>query len=177
MTADTMKLYEIADSREILDHWLLETEGEVTPELEALLAELDAKADEKIERVALYVREQKSLAAAAKEERDRISGVVKRRETAAASLMAYLQREMERLGKTKVTGLLATIALQKNPPSVKGELSDDLLRTYAQIDAPFVRHVPESFALDRKAVLDLHKNGQPIPDGLTIEQSESLRIR
>ena len=60
-----MTLYQIADAREILDTWLLETEGEVTPELEALLAEIDGKADEKIERVALYIREQLALATAA----------------------------------------------------------------------------------------------------------------
>jgi hypothetical protein len=37
--------------------------------------------------------------------------------------------------------------------------------------------VPESFVLDRRAVLDAHKAGAPIPPGLSIERSTSLRIR
>jgi hypothetical protein len=173
-----MTLYQIADAREILDTWLLETEGEVTPELEALLAEIDGKADEKIERVALYIREQLALATAAKEEQTRIASVVSRRNKAAESLKLYLHREMERLGKDKVTGLLATIAIQKNPPSVKGELSPETLKdAWQQGETAFVRHVPESFALDRKAVVDAFKAGQPIPDGLEVVHETSLRIR
>lgn len=172
----TLTLYEIADARDILDSWLLESEGEVTPELEALLSEIDAKADEKIERVALFVREQRALALAAKEERDRIGAVVKRRENAAASLTLYLQREMERLGKSKVTGLLCTVAIQNNPPSVKGEPVMALDELYA-LRPELVRCVPASYALDRKAALDASKAGAALPMGVTVEQSQSIRIR
>ncbi len=173
----TMALYEISNARDILDGWLAESEGEVTPELEALLAEIDAKADEKIERVALYIRERQSHAAAVKEEVIRLTTMVKREERAADSLKAYLHRQMDALGKDRVNGVLCTVALQNNPPSVKGDLDEGALRQLEVSEPAFVRHVPESFALDRKAVLDAHKAGKPIPDGLTVEQGQSLRIR
>lgn len=177
----TIALYEISAMRDVLDLWLDEADGEMTPELEALLAELDAKADEKIERVALYVREQLSRAAQVKEEVQRLQTIQKRSERAAESLKAYLHREMERLGKTKVTGLLCTVAIQNNPPSVKGELTQEALIEIHQVSYAdprcIVRYIPESYALDRKAVLDLHKSGTPLPEGLSVEQGTSLRIR
>ncbi len=174
----SVALYEISAMRDVLDRWLEESEGEVTPELEALMAELDAKADEKIERVALYIRERLARAAAVKEEVQRIAAIQKREEKAAESLKAYLHREMDRLGKTKVAGLLCTVALQNNPPSVKGEIDAAVLWGEAPNEwRSLVKYVPESFVLDRRAVLDAHKAGQPIPDGLTVEQGQSLRIR
>lgn len=178
----SVTLYEIADARDILDNWLEETGGELTPELEALLGDLDAKADEKIERVALYIREQKSLADAAKQERDRLAGIAAARLKAAESLTSYLRREMDRLGKDKVNGVLVTVALQKNPPSVKGELSQfdmaDLHEKWRLGEGPaLVKHVPESFTLDRDAIKAAAKAGQPIPAGLTVEQSVGVRIR
>lgn len=173
-------LYEIADAREILEAWLAETEGEVTPELEELLAELDGDADAKIERVALFVREQLAEAEMVKVEEQRLAARRKAREKAAESLKAYLHREMERLGKTTVKGRLATVAFQKNPPSVRGDVAPETLRawwTASGDNAGFIRYTAPSFALDRRVVLDAFKAGQSIPDGLTVEQDLSLRIR
>lgn len=172
----TTTLYELADARDILDSWLLETGGELTPELEALLAELDGNVNEKIERVALYVREQKALADAAKQERDRLAGIAAARLRAAESLTGYLHREMDRLGKDRVNGVLATVALQKNPPSVTGEPVRPLDALF--VDAPdLVRYNPATFSLDRKAILEAHKAGKPIPEGLTVQQTVGVRIR
>lgn len=181
MTA-TMKLYEIADARAILDGWLEETEGEVTPELEALLSGLDAKADEKIERVALYIRERVSRAAAVKEEVIRLAAIVKRDEKAAESLKAYLHRQMNELGKTRVNGLLCTVAIQANSvASVTTALNDDDLKAaYCDIEHPvsqFVREVPVSYRLDRDAVLQAFKAGGEIPDAIIVEKGSHLRIR
>lgn len=177
MTA-TQTLYNIADARDVLDTWLAETDGEVTPELEALLAELDATADEKIERVALYIREQKALASAATMERDRLGAIAKRRESAASSLTDYLVRQMDRLGKDKVSGVLVTIAFQKNPPRVTGDLSPEALsELFESSSGSLARCVPASFTLDKKAVLDAYKAGQALPSGLAVEQTVSLRIR
>jgi hypothetical protein len=173
----SVALYEISEMRNVLDQWLDESEGEVTPELEQLMTELDAKADEKIERVALYIRERLARAGAVKEEVQRIQAIQKREEKAAESLKAYLHREMDRLGKTKVSGLLCTVALQNNPPSVKGEIDADGLLNLYTAGLPYVRHVPASYVLDRRAVLDMHKSGGVIPPALTVEQSQSLRIR
>lgn len=183
MTA-SVALYDLSNARAILDEWLNESEGEVTPELEALLAELDVKADEKIERVALYIRERLARAAAVKEEVQRIQAIQKREEKAAESLKAYLHREMERLGKDKVNGLLCTVALQKNPPAVGTLLTDaDLAVAYREEDpalagvGQFIVEIPTSYRLDKDAVKAAAKNGDYIPPCITVSQGYSLRIR
>lgn len=177
----TMKLYEITQARDVLDTWLAESDGELTPELEAMLDELDGQADEKIERVALYIRERLANAEAVKVEAQRLQGIQKREEKAAESLKGYLKAQMERLGKTKVNGLLATIAIQNSPASVKGELSEDeLVNIHQQSYADprcIVKYIPESYVLDRRAAMELHKSGAALPVGLIVEQNTHLRIR
>lgn len=174
-------LYEIADARAILAEWLEESEGELTPELETLLAEIDEQAETKVERVGLFIRECQVHADAVKVERDRLTALAKRNERAVESLKNYLKVQLERLGKPKVQGKLCTVALQANPPAVKGDLPEsELIRIHRlSYAAPgcIVRYIPESYALDRRAALDLYKAGQPLPDGLTVEQGTSLRIR
>jgi hypothetical protein len=178
-----IKLYELAAARDILDEFLAETEGEVTPELQQLLDELEGDTKEKIERVALYIREQLALAGAVKVEEDRLAARRKSLERAADGLKAYLKMQMERIGAPKVTGLLCTVALQNNPPAVRCALtSDELLAHFvgAVTDSrleQFVREVPASYRLDSRAVLDAFKAGHPIPTEVTIEQGTHLRIR
>lgn len=176
----TEKLYEIADAREILESWVAESEGEWTPEMEALLADLDGKADEKIERVALYIRELTAAAAGVKVEEDRLTARRKAREKAVESLKAYLMREMDRLGKTKVQGLLATVAIQRNPPSVTCDLSDDALHdAWLSQDTlgEFVREVPASYRIDREQVLLAYKNGGVVPEPIMVTVGSHVRIR
>lgn len=179
----SIKLYELTAARDILDEFLTETEGEVTPELQQLLDELEGETKEKIERVALYVREQLATAAAIDEEAKRLAAMSAARKRAAEGLKGYLKSQMERLELPKVQGLLCTVALQNNPPSVKSTITDEELRRHflgsytGSAVQQFVVEVPASYKLNSRAVLDAHKAGQPLPDGLTVEQGQHLRIR
>ncbi len=173
----TMTLYEIRELRDLLDEALAATEGELSPEAEAQLAALDIAANEKIESVALYIREQLAQAEAIEAEAKRLQDRARARLNAAKSLKDYLAREMERLGKDKMNGVLVTVAMQNNPPSVKGDLEPATLAEMMDTAPTFVRYAPASYALDRRAVLDAYKRGETIPEGLTIEQTKSLRIR
>lgn len=179
-----MKLYEITAARDVLDTWLAESDGELTPELEAMLDELDGQAEEKIERVALYIRERLANAEAVKVEAQRLAGIQKREEKAAESLMGYLKAQMERLGKTKVNGLLATIAIQNNsqPSMVHGLTSDDLALHFAgKVEnskvEQFVREIPASYVIDRDAVLLAWKAGDTMPAEISVQKGTHLRIR
>ncbi len=177
---ETMSLYEIASTRDLLDAQLIELEGELTPELEQALADLDGKADFKIESVALYIREQLAQASAIKVEEERLHARRKVRENAADSLKQYLHREMDRLGKTKVNGVLATVAIQKSPPAVTCALDEALLRFAVEADtelAPFIRIVPQSYRIDRDAAMDAYKNGGQLPDAIVVTVGSHVRIR
>lgn len=172
----TTPLYALADAREVLDRIVDDAEGELTPEIEAALDALDGAVTEKIERVALYIRERSARGKAVKEERDRLDAIVKREERTADSLKAYLMRNMERIGKTKVDGLLAAVAIQANPFSVKTVLDSDTLKTHFG-EWPFVVEVPASYRIDRDQVLALHKVGESLPDGIVVERGSHIRIR
>lgn len=175
-------LYELADARDILDQWLSESEGELTPEIETLLNELEGAIDEKVERVALYIIEQLSHAKALKAEEERLAQRRKAREKAAASLKDYLAQQMDRFGKQKVDGKLCTVAFQKNPPSVTPIIESDEadFRNVFMIAPEFVTRVPESYSWNKRAILDAAKAG-PLPEDIakrvSITQSVSLRIR
>jgi hypothetical protein len=176
MTA-TVALYELVAMRDVLDEFLAETEGEVTPELEQLLVELQGQTEEKVERVALYIREQLATADAVKAEEQRLAARRKSLERAAEGLKGYLARQLELLGRDKIAGTLVTLALQKNPPSLRGEVTPDTLAVLRELAPELVRVVPETVSLDRKAILDAWKTTGELPDGLTVEQGRSLRIR
>lgn len=177
-----IKLYELSAARDILDTWLAESDGEVTPELDALLDELDGQTDEKIERVALYVRERLATAAAVKEERNRLDAIVKREEKAAESLKGYLKTRMERLGKTKVNGLLCTVAIQNNSvASVTTALeSDDLRDHYNSAGDPLLPYILRTvtYSINRESVLAATKTGGTVvPPEIIVERGTHLRIR
>jgi hypothetical protein len=175
-------LYEIADLRGIIDAALEESGGELTPEIEAALTAWDEKFADKAERVALYICEQEAHANAAKAEAKRLNDLAASRLKRCASLERYLLSQMVMVGKERIDGVLKTIAVAKNPPSVRGELAQADLRTlyikWTNGDAPpFAKMVPESYTLDKDAVKAAAKAGQPIPAGLSVERGISLRIK
>lgn len=174
----TMKLYEIANAREILDAWLAESEGELTPELEQMLNELDGQTDEKIERVGLYIRERDAEAKAVKEERDRLDGLYRRDTRAVESLKGYVKAQMERLGKTKVNGLLATVAIQKNSMASVTSTADASVLYESAAARPFVKREEKvTYTLDRDAILAAWKSEQPIPTTIVVDHGSHVRVR
>ena len=177
--ATTMKLYEIAAARDILDAWLAESEGELTPELEQMLNDLDGQADEKIERVGLYIRERQAEARAVREERDRLDALMRRDERAVESLKGYVKAHMEALGKTKVNGLLATVAIQKNSmPSVTTTMDASALYELDDVSRAFVKREEKvTYTLDRDAILAAWKTGQPIPTAIVVDHGTHVRVR
>jgi hypothetical protein len=167
----------IGDERHALDALLEEHEGEVTPEIGALWSELDDKIANKVESWGLWITRQGSVCDAIDAEITRLKTRKAVAERAIAASKAELQRQMEAAGLDKVKGVLVTVAVQANNPSVAGELDTPTLNRLGVEGSPFARVVPIHVVLDKKAVLEAAKAGQPIPDGLSIVRSHSLRIR
>lgn len=180
--AVSMSLYHLADAREAIDAALAATEGELTPDLEVVLNQWELDFDAKAERVALYALEELATANAIKAEEERLGARRKALERRAESLKQYLEGQLVRVGKRKIEGTYATVALQDNPPRVQ-ELVPLVEADYRELldTAPeFVTHTPEQFALNKRAILDAHKAGA-LPASLTpriqVVRTQSLRIR
>ena len=171
-----MTLYEATEALHIIEELLVESGGELTPEIEELLAQAEGDFATKVERVALKVRELTGAAAIAEEEAKRLTARRRAYENAATGLKRYLESQLRAAGKTKVEGKLATVALQKNPPSLVVPPDADLGEL---LEAGFA-YVSEtvSFSVDKRGLLDAVKSGADVlPAGWAVKQDESLRIR
>ena len=161
-------LYELADAREILDRVFAENEGELTHELEVQLDALSAAVDDKIERVALYIKERLNDCEAIRAEEVRLAARRHAVFNGAESLREYLKRQMERLGKTKVNGLLCTISLKETAITVEGDLPQDALERLYEQDAPFVKYKPAEFSIDKTTLNKYVREGHVPPEGTRI---------
>lgn len=191
---NTLKLYESRAQIAEIDEWisthpdeLLANGGALPPDLAQLLAAAEGAFEQKAERVALKVRELLVEADAIQAEKDRLAQREKATRNAAESLKEYLKRHMEAVGLLTVKGTYATIAIQPNQPAVHGELSQEdlgilfrrglVISTAIGVRIDAVNRIPESYVLDKKAILQAHKAGAPLPTGLTVTHGSSLRIR
>ena len=171
-------LYDAVNALGITEEWLEESGGELTPELESLLDNATMTFKEKVERVALKVRSLESEAQAIGDEVSRLKARAMARENAAKSLKTYLQRCLEQANEPKVVGLLCTVAVQLNPPSLTVPESSDLQELYVA-GAPGIEVVPESYRVNKRDVLDKVKQyGESIlPADWSVTRTSSLRIR
>ena len=164
-------LYAIADTylEAIATLEALQDEGEldaqtVADTLEGIGGEFDAKAV----AVGAYVRGLDAQVARLKAEENRLADMRKRVAARQEHLTAYLAAQMRRLGKTKIEGIPATLAVKKNPAAV---VIDDL----AALPPEYVQEAI-TFTPDKTALAKSLKAGATIA-GAHLEQSTRLEIR
>lgn len=165
-----MKLYQHAAELEAIFAELSANDGELTEELEIRLAEADIGFEEKVEQVALKIRELQVEAAAAKGESTRLAKKSASRLKQAENLAGYMMRDMRRVGKTEVDRPLAGARIQDSPPaaSYDGDLDD--------LPSDLVRVKPEEREFNRAEALKWHRAHRDLPDGVSITTDVHLRI-
>ncbi len=171
-----LSLYDLGAEQDVLDSFLLETEGEETPEIAELWERLSGQIDEKVERWGLWLRGQQLQADLIKAEEERLRARRKTIENAIERGKAALQMNMERLGRDKVKGKLLTVSIQRNPPAVTCENPQAVFEG-AQGDMFATREERVDFRLNRDAVLAAWKLGADLPVGVIVTQGQSLRLR
>ena len=174
----SITLYDAVAALGITEEWLEEAGGELTPEIEALLNDAEMAFAEKVERVALKAKALDAESEMIATEGQRVMARAKVRANAAKSLKTYLERCLVAAGETKVTGLLATVALQQNPPKLNVPDNADLAELYGA-GCPGVVLVPERYEVNKAELLSAVKTrGEDVlPTGFTITRGTSLRIR
>lgn len=166
-----MTLYTI-DKRigAILDR-TAETDGELTPEIEAELTAVEVEWVEKVDAILTYARQKDLNAASLKSEEERLYALRKSEESESKRLKRYVADSLISRDEREVQTAHFKAYLQNNPPSVVvGE-------TVTVFDLPEqFRRVREP-EIDKKALLEAHKAGQTLPAGVTVEQGQSLRVK
>jgi hypothetical protein len=176
-------LREIVGERQVLDEWLLEQEGELTPELDSLMRDQEADEKTKIEAVGYYIATEEEEIETIKRQVARLEARRRAKENRIDWLKnRYLAEMLMKLGfKTgdAVKGALATVRIQLNNPRLDGEVPEALLTDW-MIDeqrAKFVRYIPEQYELDKVAFLTAAKLDESLlPEGVKIVRDESVRV-
>lgn len=191
-TDNLPKLRDITSAENILDQFLIETQGEETAEIAELSEALKADTAAFFERWGLWIRNRKAdvkwlngQAAPFQEEADRIKERAKTLDAAIDRSERRLLYEMQLRSLPVVEGKLVTIKRTLNPPAVVGETNlttEDLISLYMEADtAKFVRYQPESYALDKNVVKETVKTDM-LPEllvtrGVGTEQSERITVK
>lgn len=155
-----MKLYELSD-----DYRKLQTEldNEETEQdsITAILSQVKEQFDEKVENIGKLILSLKADAEAVKLEEQRLAKRRKTLDEKAEWLKGYLQDELTNTGVEKVKGVLLTVSLRKNPPSIN-------VVDVMQIPDRFWRVIPEVREPDKKAIIEQFKATGEIIDGVEI---------
>lgn len=164
----TAKLWEITNELEEIAALIAEAGGELTPDLEDRLNAMEGAFAEKVERVALAVRNYVANAEAAKVEEERLAAIRKSHERSAEGLKRYLLISMQRADTPKVESPRARVRVQKNSvPSIAWTRPvEELPESYRRVTiAPDIARVREDVKL-----------GAVVPEGFVVEQGYHVRI-
>lgn len=179
--ATALKLYEATDALDIVRDWISENEeaiiaagGEMPRELAELVELAEGQFDQKVERVALYIRELLGTSAAIEMEMDRLGRRAKALSNAADGLKGYLKGELERAGVPSVKGTLVTVRIQRNtqPRIVFADYLDPGQLETSDKYRPFIKAITR-YDWDRAEIIGY---GSLLPPGITIERGTHLRI-
>lgn len=137
-------------------------------ELVARLEEVSAALAQKLDRAAWAVRDLDRLAAARKEEADKLREQSKRIESAAERLKALMLLAMQQTGQQRVETPRYTLRIQKNPPRV------DVLEE--QLVPGEFKRIVVTTTVDKRAILERVKQTGEVIDGVEIVRGERLVI-
>ncbi len=161
-----MKLYQYAPA--FASFADLTEDGELSPEVLAQLDSLELSLQEKVDNICRLIRHLEGQVLVRETESERMMQAAARDERQIKSLKQYLQFQLELLERPNMKTELFSVRVQANSqPSVKfdGEIDD--------LPEHFKRTKVEA---NNAAVIKAWRDGQPLPDGFTVETGRHLRI-
>ncbi len=161
-----LRMFEIAEAYRVWLDQVEEAGGEITPELEAVLASLERSIEAKVDSYAAMIRESEVEADAHRVEANRHQGIARRKEAMAERLKVNLKTAMQLMGYDKVRGTRFTASVVKN--------------SQPSINWSFAEAIPEAFRrtkveLDKGLAHEAYKAGT-LPEGFTVELGEHVRL-
>ena len=180
MATATLKLYDAVDAyAQVLD-WLEENEesiiaagGEIPPELDELMEQVEGDLTEKVKRTALVIQNLKANATAAKSEADRLARTARSYERQADSLTAYLHHQLNRAGVPRVETDLVKVRVQRaSRPSVRC-VGDEIPEAFQRVRVEFDGQAAYDYL---KPLLGKDCDDVGEVDGLRWEYSTGVRI-
>lgn len=163
----TIPLYALAAEYEAIAAELVESGGELTPELSARLDALAEAFDGKVERTGLLIRNLLAASDAAANEGKRLIELARTRKAAADSLKQYLFVQMVAAQRGEVKTPLVTARIQNSPPSASCTVAPETLPDWLK---------RTSVAFNGSAAIAAWRIKGALPDGVTVEVHQHLRL-
>ena len=159
-------LVSLVDQASSLEKALIETGGEVTPEIEALLAVTDIQLPEKVDSYALVIDRMESISTFYKAKAEMFLRLAKSASNVSGRCEDNLKNAMLTLGTDEITGFDVKYKLVKGNPAC-------IIDEEAKIDGGY--KITETITkVDRKRITEDLKLGVPV-DGARLEYNKSLR--
>lgn len=144
-------------------------DGELTPEAFAKLTSLELELKQKLDGCCRVMRHFEAQAAAFNTEADRLAKHAKAAANSVEWLKSYMEDNLAKMGIEKIETDLFKLRLQNNPPSCQIDPGLDVATL-----PPYL--VKQTIEVDRRACLQFAKGDGPLPKGISIVQTKSLRI-
>lgn len=166
----SLKLYEIADEyRALLSLMDSSEEDEIDEDSFLLaLAALESDFNAKATNIACLIREITAESQAVTETAKALQTRAQRLDKRAALLRDYLHQQMQIIGLNNAADSRISVALKKNPPSVRVDTDT--------IPLEYCRVIPERVEPDKTAIKTALKSGITIP-GCALIQTTRLDIK
>lgn len=170
-----MKLYEIPIEATAIEQELADTYGEITPEIEELIARFLREGKQKIEAAAVVVRSLESDAEICRDEAKRLTERASGLEKGSDRLKGMILCAVDAGFGGKVKTERFTIWGQTSAASVSFDLAPGA--------DPYLLSAQESWCirmrdpeLDKSALKEAHKSGKAIPEGIVVAEHEGTRF-
>jgi hypothetical protein len=169
----SLTLYEISKEGAFIQDCLIDSEGELSPEIESRLDALMISGSDKLEAAAMVVRNLEVTQEACKAEAKRLSERAKAFEANVDRLKARMVVALDAAFNGKVKTDRFTLWTQKAGDSVSFDLADEYSLEQLQTEHPdFVRVKLE---LNKLAIQAAYNSEQPLPDSIFIDKKTGER--
>lgn len=163
----SFKLYELTEMYQNI-YQLVNEDDVDNDNLQLALDSIEDEIELKADNMAKLIKSIEGDIEVLKSEEKRLYNKRKSLDNKIDSIKSYLENQLQAMGLKKVKTPLFTVAIQKNPPTVK--FTDENL-----IPSKY-KEETTTIKIPKKAILDDLKNGEQI-EGVELSQEESLRIR
>ena len=164
------KLYELATELAVINDQLITAEGEITPELEARLDQVNLALTEKATGLRKWFAIIDGDTAGLDAEIKRLENLKRLQNNLRDRLMKYIELNMKAADLKKIETPIGAFTIQKNPPSCE-VISEEM------VPDEFKRIIPEQKVVDKKMALEALKDGYSVPGIKLVEDRTHLRVK
>ena len=166
-------LYDIGTVGAQIESYLTQSEGELTPETEALLDRLMTEGPEKLEAAAMVLQQLNANVELLKAESKRLADRAKAEEANAERLKARMVYALDAAFGGKLKTAKFTLTVSQTAPTVAVDLREGAtLQDFAEFFPDFVRTKQE---LNKIAVKEAYERGEKLPEEIAILENPPKR--